>query len=82
MGRGISHHSVIPCKGIYWWRQKKRMEKVYRTGLRVQQDNQEYVRTLECKIVEKGGRVSWRGVNGIHAGVQDTERAREGVAIP
>ena len=29
------------------------MEKVYRTGLRVQQDNQEYVRTLECKIVEK-----------------------------
>ena len=34
----------------------------------------------ETKLKGKGG-VSWYGVNGITAGVQEIERGREGVAI-
>ena len=34
----------------------------------------------ETKLKGKGG-VSWCGVNGIIAGVQEMERAREGVAV-
>ena len=35
---------------------------------------------LALKLKEKGG-VSWSGVNVIFAGVQEMERAREGVAV-
>ena len=36
---------------------------------------------LEGDKMERNGKVSWYGVNGIIAGVQEMERARERVAI-